>query len=504
MKKKLFLFTFGLHVCFMQSKAQLINPASSTEFPVSTSFVMPASNTGVAIAEIGSGASLIQATAVVADDNIPTSSYEINWYDQSGTLLDAEKGDGSDPDVAYYSNADFIFVGYNNTTSTSAIWLDSYQLFGGGGINYTLANSWFVANGNYPNIDHNSGNGGIGSYQIGNNLVFAYAFDVNTGPGPVTTVSLGSHPDVVVLNNPNRAVITYVRNGNLHVRLFDYVALQGGSFVPIASFNFPASGEPYDYPRIAAARNCVSPDLYTVVAERTTGSGSNIEAFTFNGSTLVASAVVNPGLQNCTNTRPVVTYNCDRISIAFSSDYTSCSYSVTPPDPIRTDIIHADFNLALGWVGGQYYEVNSAAGLFAQGNVSLNCNYDPLLTSTTTFEVATYTDDHGWYWKWRNYLPDQFRLAAPSNQAMKEIEKNTLNVSLAQNPVTSSALLRAEDFEGIQLRLMNQIGQQIDLSGRVSNRQQEVRIDVQDLPAGMYFIQCEKEGALQVIKMVHN
>ena len=115
--------------------------------------------------------------------------------------------------------------------------------------------------------------------------------------------------------------------------------------------------------------------------------------------------------------------------------------------------------------------------------------------------MTTYTKNDRWYWKSRNY-GGQYRLAAPGEEA--GLESKDLRVSLVQNPVSSIVLLRAEDFEGMNFRMMNHLGQQVTLPGRVTYGAQQVTIDVRDLPAGMYFIQCEKEGRDQLIKLIHN
>lgn len=368
MNKKMLFSTLGAVLLLSQVKAQPMAAAVGPDLAVPTTFPMPASNTGVAVVELGSGAGLTQITAVVADDNVPTSAYQVHWFDASGFLHDTELGEGSDPDVTFMgSNADRCFVAYTNSKiPPNQIWIDDYQLFASGGVDYVLQNSWNVDAGHYPNIDHSNATGAV-SYQKANNLVFAAAFTA-AGPGPGVFVGFGYHPDIVVLENFNEGVLTFIRNGNLHVQLFDYAALAAGSYVVLASNIFPSGNSPYDYPRVAAARNCLSPDLYTVVAERTTASGSDIEAFTFNSGSLVASTIVNNGLQNCTNTRPVVTYNCDRISIAFSSDYTSCSFSVIPVNATRTDVLLRNYTNNLTLISPTYHEVNTLQGAFAQGN----------------------------------------------------------------------------------------------------------------------------------------
>lgn len=170
-----------------------VNPSFAPDTPIWGTV----ENTGIAIAPF------YQWQAVVYDD--PSGAYFIQWLDSgTGALLDFDKQVGSNPDVAYYANADA--VAYENG---GGIYVDDYYQTTVILTNYNLNMNNPVSSGINPNVDINSLGQGILTWEDGGG-VFMCSFTIGTfAAGPIVGVAGGSMPDIALSDNGQDIFLTY-------------------------------------------------------------------------------------------------------------------------------------------------------------------------------------------------------------------------------------------------------------------------------------------------------
>lgn len=521
---KKYHFLIGIALSAYQLNAQTVNPATQADLSITTTVPAPPANSGIDLAPHGDG-SVFDLAAIAYDD--PTASYyEIKWIDPANNVISTQGGAGGDPDVAYYSNPDLTAVGYCDWSSPSTVWLDVFVLTSFPGPPPTYAyipgNINYIGNGEYPNIDINSFGDGAYCYEDGGQIkLLAFTpSGVTSFIGPTVTIGSGTQPDVIVTDDNDYAVVTFVNGADLNVIILDYPDLQSGIVSVISNYNYTSRTSGFAYPRIASSKmaGTLSPLDFSVVVEDQTSGGTDIVAFSFFGLGLAGQYTVNQGLTGCTNSKPVVTYTRNKIVYSWSADYSSCFFSVAPPNATHTDVLLREYDgMSLSPLnGGDYFEVNMTQGSFYQSNIAIGSEKDGNYTSSGK-EATVYSDAGDIFWKYRApgtfYEPakvqDDNGIAASSKQthitgehtfaATSDILSNQLK--LMGNPVRSTITLYSNDARSTNVRLLNASGQEVNLEERIVKEDNQIKISVSDLSRGIYFLEGEINGYQKVMRV---
>lgn len=499
MKNKFTLITSCLAAFAGSISAQTLVPAVLTDVNVPTSVTMPPANTGIAIGPD------YDISAVVYDD--PTASfYVIEWLDSSGNIQTTNGGLGGDPDVAYYSNIDVTVVAYNDWSPPSQVWVDDYYLSTVSPLNYTPGGSHFIDFGQGQNIDISSQGTGAICWENGGKI-FASTF--NVGPfskGPTVYIGPGIEPDIAVHDN-GVVSVTYIDNTKLIVQSLDYSDLDAGSATVLYANGFgPTAGGTFAAPRIAAPHNAAfasgNLDNFTVVSqEKNNVGGVNISGFFYDAGTMFPYVLVNDNMQTCYNNRPVVTYQLDKVVIAWASMYQSCGATITPMTPVYEDLIMGEFEYSGSNINGQdLFEVNRFQGGFDKAIPSISAKYDgnyPINSTSDSFEGIFYNNGGDLFWKSRDY--NTFYRLAQSNQDAITSEPA---FELAENPVGDIIRVNINTDSSTAFVLYNSMGQQIDITADY-NSKSEASFSIAHLPHGHYFLKCISGNQLETLQVIH-
>lgn len=528
MKKSNLLLAAGIVLSATQTNGQTIQAAVQGDVAITTTVSSPPANTGIDIApHKNSGGVALDFTAVAYDD--PTASfYEIKWFNPSGSLIATNGGSGGDPDVSYYSNPDLTAVAYCDWSTPSTVWLDVYTLVSFPGppptYGYNTANITNVGNGTYPNIDINSFGDGVYCFEDGGRITLR-SFTPSGGPtsifGSAVVVGTGVQPDVILTDDNQFAVVTYVNGADLNIDILDYNDLQNGVASIIASYHYPSWGTGIEFPRIASCKNAgfLSPHDFTVVAEDHGSPGTLIRAFSFTGLSPASQYVVNQGLTDCTNNKPVVTYTTEKIVFSWSADYSSCTHTVAPPNSTHTDVLLREYdgNSFTPLHGGDHFEVNRLQGAFYQSNVAINTQKDGNYVSTGR-EATVYSNNSTNYYKNRTsttfYEPAKekdrntgvARRATGGQAALNGLSNsrdigNINYLELIGNPVESTMTIESSDVASTHINLLSATGRVINLNGRITSKGNQLMISMSDLAPGVYFLHGEVNGFEKVIRV---
>ncbi|WNJ18633.1 T9SS type A sorting domain-containing protein [Pontibacter sp. G13] len=474
-------------------QAQFVGPATQPDNPVvAPSLPAPSPNTSVALSSYDPG---VHNYMILAYDDPGAPVHEVQWYNQSGAFLNSYVMPGADPDVGYYKNADLSCV-ISTDWSGGGVVLDVYYLNTIPSPHYVLGNTNPLSGGTYPNLDMNQKGDGAFAYEKGGMIILG-AFTPGGGSSfiaPLQVVGPGIQPDVALSDNGKVVFLTYVQGGQLIIEWYDYSALQAGALVNIAGFNYPPIGQ-YQFPRIAAAKNApfLSPMDYTVVAEDQGGAGSFIIGHTFIGGVPQPLYQVNPMLEPCSNRKPVVTYKEDQVIFAWSAEYSGCGFT---PGPFR-DVLTKELDVPSMtlWGGTNYREINQLPNDFYTGNAALASRNDKSWPYTNALDAATYGDYSTVYWKLRP-------AGGAWRQASDELAEETAWIELGANPVDAVIELTSSEAQTTDLNLVNTLGQQIALEGRVRRGADRMTIDVADLAAGIYILNATSDQKVETFKVI--
>jgi len=460
-------------------------------------------NTGVAIAPF------YHWNAIVFDD-LPSSSYYIRWCDAStGALLDLDSGAGSNPDVAYSSNADALVVAYENGGN---IFVDDYYLATVSPTDYNLNIANFVAGGINPNVDMNSASNGVLTWESFG-LVWMCSFNIGTfTAGPVVPIALGSNPDVALLDNNTDLVLTYEQSGQIVIATYDYSVLQiGGALPTTPPMMIPPNGTTLELPRVQSNRNSgFGPsELFTVVAQDDMGGTFDVRAFFFSApGFMVNNLVVNNGINMCTpsSPRPVVAYDRDEVHIAFAQDY-SCS-TVPPGDPSARDVLMAVYdhggNLIPPPPPQNFLEVNNFDFDFTFSATSLNTEYDGdyMITGTNYCEGIAFscTTPDLTLWKVRDFAGPVFRQGDTNVSGVKVVKGVSEDVILVEVENTEG-ILTPSDLK-MEFTLYDQSGRVVALP-QYSQEGMIFRIDASALEYGIYLLHYTLNGETKAERIPH-
>jgi len=478
----LFLF------CSVSGIAQIFPPVQP-DVPITGTVV----NTGLSVAPA------INHYAVVYDDPSATN-YSINWLDASGAIVDAHSYPGTDPDVAYFRNADLVFVGY---AQGGDVYIDEYQLLTlSPSADYNLSVTNGVASGSRPNIDCNSSGRGVFTWQSGGN-VYACSFYPGLIIGPPTLIATGAqNPDIVLKDNTMEAVITYTTSsGDLHIEEYKYSDLTTGTASMVNQWIYNGSGpNVFSNPRIAAERNANFGSLknFTVVSEYFQSPSTNyiVGFFYDNGS--MNPTLVNNGVQNCDNSRPVVTYERYMVHVAWASNASpGCA---TVPGGIGDNILIKEhkFNGA-DLTPGQFREVNSWSNGFVDGSPSISAEYDGAysINNSNYHEAIVYNDWGDLFWKARNTSTPAF-----FKQASEEEIESVSNFQLLENPVKDFIYVSVKNNLESTFTLYDNLGKRV-MVNTISNTGEYYQIDINHLPKGIYFLECHSGNISETIKVIN-
>ncbi len=487
MNKKLLLITTSLFACSISGVAQ-ITPAAQSGVGVAGSVV----NTGVSVAPN------IQHYAVVYDEP-GGPDYKINWLDDAGAIVDSDNGLGSDPDVAYYRNADLLFVTYTNGGD---VYIDDYYLSTLSPLNYNLGSTNGVAGGVYPNIDCNSDGRGVLCWQNGSDI-YACSFYPGLTLGPPTLIASGAQtPDVVLLDNSDEFVITYTTlAGDIYIRKYDYYNLTLGLANLNNQWMYNGAGSlGFAYPRIAASRNAnfANADNFTVTSEYHSTSGQNyIVGFFYNTGSFNAT-LINNGATNCDNNKPVVTYERNEVHIAWASNADGACSSLG--GGLGDNILLSEHKFdGTDLAPGVLYEVNNWSNSFVDASPSITAEYDGGygITNANYHEAIVYNDAGDLFWKARNTgTPTSFKQAS-----VEDIGSDNIFL-LAENPVQDYIYVVGTSDAEATFVLYDNLGKRI-LLDNITNTKDHYQIDINGLPQGIYYLECKAGRTSETIKIVH-
>lgn len=487
MKTTVFSFTTLCLACSLTSTAQIM-PSVQPDVAVAGTVI----NTGLSVAPA------IQHYAVVYDEPFATN-YTINWLDNSGSIVDVGSNPGQDPDVAYYANADLVYTAYTNGGN---VYIDDYYLTSLSPLNYNLNAANYVAPGTYPNIDCNSMGRGVLTWQNGGNI-YACSFTPGVTLGPVTLIASGAmNPDIVVMDNSVEMVITYTTfGGDLHIETYDYYALTLGSASMNNQWIYNGSAPNiFEFPRIAADRNANFGNLknFTVVSEYFQAPSTNyIVGFFYTGGTMFPT-LINSGVENCNNHKPVVTYERQEVHVAWASDAGPGCAAV--PGGLSDNVLVTEHKFGgANLAPGVFREVNNWNNGFVEASPSISAEYDGnySITNSNYHEAIVYNDLGDLFWKARNTgTPMFFKEAA--------VEESTTSgiFTLLENPVNEAIYVSAEGHVDATFTLYDNLGKRV-MVNTVSRTAEYYQIDINHLPKGIYFLECQSGTNRETIKVVH-
>jgi len=494
MKKKTLLVALCLGVSLGTAYAQTVQDAVNPDIVVPS--WAPVENTGIAIAPF------YQWNAVVHDD--PGGAYFIQWLDPgTGAVLDIDKQPGANPDVSYYQNADVVSVTYEDG---GGVWVDDYVLATVTPTNYNLATKTPIAPGFNPNIDLNSQGNGIVTWEDGSDIWVA-AYNVVGAPSTPIGVTAGSQPDVILLDDNQNFVLTYINPaGDWETQTFDYPSIVGGSptIVPTSGLiSVPVFGAQWEWPRIQSNRNSGfggNPDDYTAVAQDNQGGTYDVYGLFFQGLGNVMSLVhVNNGLNLCgfDFPRPVVAYDRNFVHIAWAQEY-SCHPSL---DGNERDVLLREYEYDGTLTTGIFEEVNLVGSNFIFSATSINTEYDAGygITPTNYFEGIVYNDPGDLFWKGRNILNPVFR-QGNQNTTVK-VEKGVEEDFITVEVTTEDETITPADLE-MSFTLYDQSGRVVALP-QYSQEGMIFQIDASTLEHGIYLLHYTLNGETKAERIPH-
>ncbi|WNJ17631.1 hypothetical protein [Pontibacter sp. G13] len=457
--------------------AQLIQSPTQADNPLPVSLSMPAANTSIDFSEYTSSQFDL---VMVAYDDFQSHKYEVQWIAPNGASFSHISRPGVDPDAQFFANADVAFVAYQDLNAGSIIKIDQYALQTSP-LQYNLDKTFTVGPGRYPNLDINKdGNGVITWEEAGEIWVASFYTPVL---GPPVSIGPGIHPDVILADDGQTVVLTYVDGGELFIIQMDYTSLTMGTYSMI-HMDVESPWVYFMYPRIAASRQgtYLTPLDFTVVAEDVFNpTETRLVAYTYQGGALAGDYEVSAGMTACLHQRPVVAYQEDEILFAWSADYNGCSFSLMPPNGHFQDVLFAqyDANTLTNTLGGDLIEINQAQGPFFHRNVSIASRPDGFGAYTTPEDGIVYSDAAELYWKRRT-----------SGGAYRKAAEAMPRVQILGNPISESLLLSYPEEEEPEILLLNLMGQEINLAGMLSHRDGLARVHTVDLAAGIYTVVC--------------
>lgn len=466
--------------------AQIINASQ----PI-TAIGPNTSHTGIAIAPNED----IHATVF---ENGPT--YKIQWIKgTTGVVLDADANNGNDPDVAYYGNADALVVAYEDG---GMIMVDEYFLASLFPVDYAMASMTPIAPGTYPNVDINSMGDGVLCWEDGG-MIWACSFNIGgIIAGPPVPIAPGSQPDIVLLDDGNNVVLTYVDpGGNLMIEAMNYGALASGSYAPFGMWNFPPINY-YEFPRIASQRNTAfgwgsADDFTVVVQDHTSPSTAEVHAYFASGWSFSSPIHVNNDFSSCItyDPLPVVAYERGRVHVAWSQHYTM-SCAAIPVSGTGKDILLKEFG-PTGMTTTQYEQVNTYISSFIGSATSLSTEYDGfyIIDNTNWNEGLVYNDPGDLFWKGRRASLPNF-IGTPDPQADREN-----NFSLVTSPVDQTIEILSESDDLASFQMLDNAGRVVELK-TISSNGNVYSIDISYLSGGMYFLHCTSNAGQEVLRVL--
>lgn len=431
--------------------------------------------------------------ATIFDNGL--GNYRILWLDEVGATVDGASGHGSDPDIAYYKNADLVYAAYENG---GHIVLENHYLASLNPVNYNLGTPVNVGNGLYPNIDCNSSGRGVICWEE-NGKIFARTFSPGITLGATVLIGTnGTQPDVVAMDNNENVVITYISGGNLIIETYDYADLALGTKTLTNHWHYNGGLYAYKYPRVAADRNAHFGSLnnFTVVVEyQNSAFGNNIEGF-FNMSGNMTQVDLNTGLHHCNNNKPVVTYERGTVNVAWASNAGPSCASV--PGGLGDNVLFTQYKFdGTKLAPNVYREVNNWANGFANASPSISAEYDGgyAITNTNYHEAIIFNDNGDLFWKGRNVTTPQFYKEAA------HVENEGSGFTLLENPVSNFIYLKSNVESEISFKLYNSLGKLVDYN-QVTQSGEQFKIGVQGLPKGLYYLECTSGTVQETLKVV--
>ncbi len=475
----------------LNANAQQIVPSSQPDTPLGG---FP-NNTGIAIAPA------IDLQAAVNDDG--GGNFFVNWIEgASGNVVDNDQGNGNDPDVAYYLNADLLAVVYEQGGN---IMINRYSLVTlSPTADYTLSGTISVGSGTYPNIDIASNGNGIVTWEDGGQ-VFVRTYDVTSNSlGPVVNAGQGNQPDAVAMDNADFAGVTYVDQGKLIIDFIFYPPLNSAAY-SIANqwVQYPNDG--YRFPRIASDRhefygtNALN---FTVVAQdyNPTGSAQVDGFFILNGTTLNGPVDVNSNFTSCygDDPLPVVTYHLGRVLVMWNQNNSAGCATLVPPSATSTEEVLVRYFNSAGSPATNYLQVNQIQSAFVSvSRNAISTEYDGayMVTGSNYHSGVLYNDTGDLFWKGisssnPNYIDEQGITATREN-----------NFSLATSPVDQTIEVISEDDAPATFTLLDNAGRTVELK-TIANNGNNYSIDVSHLSGGLYFLHCSSKGNEEILRVL--
>ena len=487
MKTTVFSFTTLLLAFGFNGVAQIVPPVQP-DVPITGTVI----NTGLSVAPA------IEHYAVVYDDGY--GNYTVNWLDDAGGIVDTHTGNGDDPDVAYYSNADVVFTTYTNGGD---VYIDNHFLTTlSPTVNYNLGTTKFVSSGVYPNVDCNSDGNGVLCWEKSGNI-YACTFTPGLTLGPVTLIASGSTtPDIVLMDNNNEVVITYTTfSGDLYIEKYEYPDLTMGVASLISQWNYNGSPYGFSVPRVAADRNANygSLDNFTVVAQYLDPSVTRYIMGFFNMSGTMNVVPVNNGVENCANHNPVVTYERKEVHVAWASE--AGSGCATVPGGLGDNVLMSEFKFdGTNLAPGVFYELNSWSNGFVEAHPSITAEYDGdySINGGNYHEAVLYNDIGDLFWKARNTgTPPLFKESVEA-----EVVQVESIFKLLENPVQHSIYIGADKVKDARFTLYDNQGKQVKVN-TVINSGDYYQIDIKHLAKGIYYLDCYSGDTTERFKIVH-
>lgn len=524
--KNLLLISFCFFGSVLLLKSQSIQPALINDELITPIISVPPANTSIAISPAEKSE---DAFTAIAFDNNASNEYEIQWYFQNNPLQTTfSRTNASDPDVEFADNSEFTYLIYTVPT-LDEVFIDRflysfppYAPVDG----YYLVGNQKVSKGYYPNIDMNGNQDGAVCYAYTNTIgLNTYDASGTLGPQFIIPEPTIKQPDIAVDYNGDFVYLTFIAHDMLIISILDYTDLTNGVYTIIGQFSYLPEGSPYQFPRIAASRhrNYLPAHHFTVVAERITPNGTQIEGFFFqNGSMTQEQLILNDGLEFCENQKPVVTYNMDKVITAWSSDHQSCP-GVNPPNGSYTDAIMKEFYADGTTVNNDYFEINQQQGAFNQANISVTSRKDgssselplpssfPVSSSDPSAQLAseavTYSDNSDLYFKSRLGQLPSYRKKSPIKELSSEAKETAF--SIYPNPsngfftISTGLINNQEEVNSdnpLIATIYNPLGKKIH---EIKIKNDMEQFDISSLPKGIYLIEVQINGERYSEKIIY-
>lgn len=447
----------------------------------------------------------LDVQAIVYDD--PSGVYEIKWIESATTtIVDMDGNTGTDPDVAYYSNADALVVAFEKGGN---IYVDDYYLSTAFPVDYFLNTTTSISSGSYPNVDMNSFGDGILCWEDGG-FIWVCSFNIGTfSAGPPVIVAQGMQPDVILLDDGITTALTYVNpGGKLIVETSDYSAIQGGGYALWNQWGYSAMNW-YEHPRIASQRNSTfgggvfgSPQDFTVVASDYNGSTFEVHALFANGAVIATPPIiVNDDFLACPSKypRPVVAYERDRVHIVWGQDYQGgCSGLWQTSPNFEDDILLREYD-AFGNTTVLYEEVNTMQSNFmgtAQPSISTEYDGNYVIDNFNWHESVIYNDPTKLFWKGRNVGIPNF-----VNEGDPQLARASV-FSLVTSPVNESIEILSSDDAPAVFELMDNAGRMVEVK-KIESNGNNYSLDISHLSGGTYFLKCSSTAGEEVERILH-